>query len=81
MITPPLVIASTEPVIENVIPSLTTKVAGISVAVALPTAVAPSSTTNVEDEVNTGAVESTTLTVLVSVAELQEASEEVYVIV
>ena len=49
----------------------------MSVAVTVPTSVAPSSTTNVDDEVNTGAVVSTTLTVLVAVPALPEASVEV----
>ena len=52
-----------------------------SVAVTVPTLVVPSSTTKVDDDVKTGAVVSVTLTVLVSVAVLPEASVEVYVIV
>ena len=47
-----------------------------SVAVTVPTSVVPSSTINVDDDVNTGAVVSTTLTVLVKgVASFPEASE------
>ena len=49
----------------------------MSVAVAVPTAVANSSTTNVDDEVNTGAVVSVTFTVLVAVPTLPEASVDV----
>ena len=52
-----------------------------SVAVTVPTDTSNSSTMNVEDDVNTGAVVSTTLTVLVAVPAFPEASVEVYVIV
>ena len=48
---------------------------------AVPTAVAPSSTTKVDDDVNTGTVVSTTFTVLVAVPAFPEASVDVYVIV
>ena len=48
-----------------------------SVAVTVPTSVVPSSITNVDCEVNTGAVVSTTFTVLVAVAVLPEASDDV----
>ena len=48
-----------------------------SVAVTVPTEVAPSSTINVEADVNTGDVVSTTFTVLDSVPTLPEASVEV----
>ena len=53
----------------------------MSVAVTVPTSVSPSSITNVEEDVNTGTVVSTTLTVLEAVPSLPEASVEVYVIV
>ena len=52
-----------------------------SVAVTSPIAVTFSSTTNVAEDVNTGAVVSVTLTVLVSVPAFHEASVDVYVIV
>ena len=50
-----------------------------SVAVTFPTAVTFSSTTNVAEDVNTGAVESVTLTVLVAVPAFPEGSVAVYV--
>ena len=43
----------------------------------MPTSVSPSSITNVEEDVNTGTVVSTTLTILVAVPALPEASVEV----
>ena len=49
--------------------------AWISVAVTVPTAVTPSSTTNVDCEVNTGIVVSLTVTVLEAVPSFPEASE------
>ena len=48
-----------------------------SVAVTFPTAVTFSSTTNVDEDVNTGAVVSVTLTVLVAVPAFPEASVDV----
>ena len=53
----------------------------ISVAVTVPTSVAPSSTIKVDDDVNTGIVVSTTFTVLESVAVFPDESVDVYVIV
>ena len=50
-----------------------------SVAVTVPIAVTFSSTINVDEEVNTGAVVSTTLTVLVAVPAFPDASVDVYV--
>ena len=50
-----------------------------SVAVTGPIAVTPSSTVYVDEDVNTGAVVSTTLTVLVAVPAFSEASVDVYV--
>ena len=55
------------PVIEKV-------TACISVAVTVPISVVPSSTINVDDEVNTGTVVSTTLTVLEAVPVFPDAS-------
>ena len=52
-----------------------------SVAVTVPIAVTPSSTTNVDGDVNTGATVSETFTVLVAVPILPDASVEVYVTV
>ena len=52
-----------------------------SVAVTFPIAVTFSSTTNVAEDVNTGAVVSVTFTVLVAVPTFPEASVDVYVIV
>ena len=49
----------------------------MSVAVTVPTDTSPSSTINVDDDVNTGAVESTTFTVLDAVPALPESSVEV----
>ena len=68
--TPSAVIANTEPEIVNV-------TVCISVAVTVPTSTVPSSTINVEDDVNTGTVVSTTFTVLVAVPALPEASVDV----
>ena len=45
-----------------------------SVAVTVPTAVSPSSTVNVEEEVNTGATLSAIFTVLVAVHKLPDGS-------
>ena len=52
-----------------------------AVAVTSPIAVTFSSTINVAEDVNTGAVESVTFTVLVAVPTFPEASVDVYVIV
>ena len=49
----------------------------ISVAVTKPTSVSPSSITNVEEDVNTGTVVSTTLTTLLAVPSFPDASVDV----
>ena len=67
MIIPDDVIVRSDPEIVN-------SIAVKSVAVTVPTAVVPSSTVNVDGEVNTGAVVSTTLTVLVAVAVFPDGS-------
>ena len=64
-------------VIERASETIEKVTAWISVAVTVPTSVSPSSIINVEEDVNTGTVVSTTLTVLVSVPALPEASVDV----
>ena len=59
------------------VPEIVKVIAARSVAVTVPIAVSPSSTINVDDDVKTGAVVSTTFTVLVAVPALPEASVDV----
>ena len=59
------------------VPDMVNVTTARSVAVTVPIAVSFSLTMNVEDEVNTGAVVSVTLTVLVAVPAFPEASVDV----
>ena len=68
-------------IVNKVVPVIENVTACKSVAVIVPTSVAPSSTTKVEEDVNTGTVVSATFTVLVAVPVLPAASVALYEIV